>query len=110
MPIGAFLTVGHCTVLVGLFRGTYALVLAERIANPQSEVLECLSHLSWHREQLPRRIMQKGRCSTKATLELRFNHMTCSISLATVNKKASPPMKWLMSIISPFLNGFSRGY
>ena len=66
-----------------------ALVLAERTANPQSEVLECLSHLSWHREQLPRRIMQK------ATLESCFNHMTRSRSLAIV-----------MSILNPFLNGF----
>ena len=100
-----------------------AIAAAEKVENPKAELKQCLDHLSFHREYLPRVIMQKGLrdgfdsdemrdfaianwstiSSTKELLESAFNNCNRQIGFMTVAKVASHPLKWIVTTLNPFL-------
>ncbi len=88
----------------------------------------CLLDVAWHKEQLPRKILQHGlKCefdcnnpelrrfaaalfsstvSTKEILESCFNSMNRQIGYMNTNKRSSHAMKWLLATLNPLLRDY----
>lgn len=108
-----------------LKRIAYTILKAEQVEQPKAELMACLQDVSWHSEQVSRKILQAGfacdwdpdsrelqdlakRCwggstSTKEILESCFNNINRQIGFSNVNKRASHPSKWLTATLNPFL-------
>ena len=100
-----------------------AVEAAEKVEGPKAELKQCLEHLSFNVEYLPRLLMQKGlrdgfdtdemrrwaaanwssTSSTKELLESAFNNCNRQISFMSTSKVASHFMKWIVTTLNPFV-------